>query len=103
MSEIVRFAIFAITFVESVIKAAISSVVVPLISTALMTVTLPVVASPIELNSVALTDVLLSSIIVIFTSASSFVIANKFAVIDPELVRFAMESTIPPENIAVIL
>ena len=103
VSEIERFAILAITFVASVIKAPISSAVVPLISIALETVTLPVVASPIELNSVALTDVVSSSMIVIFTSLSSFVVATKSSVIEPELVRFAMVSTTPPEKFAVIL
>ena len=41
------------TFEESVIKAAISSEVLPFISIALVTVTVPVVVSPIALRSVA--------------------------------------------------
>ena len=53
VSDIVRFALLATTFEESVIKAAISSEVLPFISIALVTVTVPVVVPPIALNSLA--------------------------------------------------
>ena len=54
----------AVTFDEEVIKASISSEVVPEIVTALVTVTVPVVAAPIALNSVAVIAVAFASLIV---------------------------------------
>ena len=55
----------AITFEESVIKAAISSEVLPFMSIALVTVTVPVVAAPMVLRLVALILVPSASVMVI--------------------------------------